>query len=146
MEAKLNLFCLLLSRIVVERFGNSFKTLNISKYKIPDKAWDSGSPIEYLKRLVIKNLGLEAVLPPVNGSNKDGVHSEHTKSGITKEDDKQFELPFNKAGNKFSGTVRQFKIKRFFSYFPTYIAPVESRKVNMYGGLWNKKGVADVEN
>eukprot|EP00112_Aurelia_sp_Birch-Aquarium-sp1_P016445 Seg373.2 transcript_id=Seg373.2/GoldUCD/mRNA.D3Y31 product="Protein GPR107" protein_id=Seg373.2/GoldUCD/D3Y31 len=106
-QVEMMLFTLDLAKekIVVERFGNSFKTLNISKYKIPDEAWDSGSPIEYLKRLVIKNLGLEGVLPPVNGSNKDGELSEHTKSGITKEDDKQFELPFNKAGNKFSGTI-----------------------------------------
>ena len=112
---------LLISRIVVERFGKSFKTLNISKYKIPDEAWDSGSPIEYLKRLVIKKLGLEGVLPVVNGSQKDGEHSEHNKSGVIKEDDKQFELPFNKAGNKFSGTVRQFQIKRFLSCVSTYI-------------------------
>ena len=98
----------MLSRIVVERFGRSFTTLNISKYKIPDEAWDSGSPIEYLKQLVIKKLGLEGVLPVVNGTKNDGEHSEHNKSGIVKEDDKQFELPFNKAGSKFSGTVRRF--------------------------------------
>jgi len=99
-------------KIIVERFGNSFKTLEVSDIKLPDQAWRSNDLFLYVEKLVSK-LRLSILEAPSNPlrptvSTNNTRSSRGVKEGSQPSADKdsgRLELPLNKTGTEFSGTI-----------------------------------------
>ena len=111
----------LLSRIIVESFGSSFKTLKVNDLKLPDQAWKSNDLFGYVEKLVNKlSVSILEVhkTPSITPPATTGIGNDTRKSrGVTKKkkthlkkDDNHLELPLNKTGTEFSGTVRALEI------------------------------------
>ena len=99
-------------RIIVKSFGNSFKTLEVKDLKLPDQAWESNDLFGYVERLVnkipfrIMEVSSQNLATTVSSNNTRSSRSVPEKSKPdAKADNSPLELPLNKTGTVFSGTV-----------------------------------------
>eukprot|EP00795_Rhopilema_esculentum_P010871 gene10871-19691_t len=112
-QVEMMLFTLDFSRkkIIVERFGPSFKTLNVSNIRLPDQAWYESSLLDYVRKLLPK-LGVDIVktidaTPSGDNKNKTRKVRDVKKPDVVslKEGSHRQELPLNLTGNMFAGTI-----------------------------------------
>lgn len=99
----------------MEHFGSSFTTLKVNDLKLPDQAWHSNDLFGYVERLLRKLSTSILVVEEADKeiANKGSGNNTRTargakKKGITQASAKidRLELPLNKTGTEFSGTVR----------------------------------------
>ena len=94
----------------MDTFGESFSTLKVSDLKLPDQAWHSNDLFRYVERLVNKlGIGILDVQTNPSASTVNGTRKPRstTKESIpdASKDKNPLELPLNKTGTQFSGTV-----------------------------------------